>query len=173
MVLQAMARLAGKGSAMQPSRIRIGTLIILAALALGAWSARRVVAQDENRPDQLRRMYDDTKRQLQEAQDRKNQLAAENDKLNARLLDLQKQLDLAHQKLDEANRQLSAQAGDFAERTFLLRSHWIAWQNFVASDSQLQQRWDLFLRDAGGPLPTVGNPAGDGIDTDWPWTVRE
>jgi hypothetical protein len=113
--------------------------------------------QDSPQPDQLKKMYDEVLGQLRQAQDRKNELAAENDKLNVKVAELQKQLDAAKLKIDEGTRE----AAGFAERTFFLRSYYANWQEFIRHYPKLEARWRIFL---GGnvlspwPLP----------DTDWP-----
>jgi hypothetical protein len=117
-------------------------------------------AQDSPQPDQLRKMYDEVLGQLRQAQDRKNELAAENDKLNAKVADLQKQLDAAKSKIDDGSRE----AAGFAEKTFFLRSHYAAWQEFIHRYPKLEARWRIFLR--GDVLEPDSLP--EMIDTDWP-----
>jgi len=79
-------------------------LAVLWSVGGGGGGAGIARAQDEPKPDQLKRMYDDALAQLKQAQDRKNELAAENDKLNAKLTDLQKQLDAASAPLATSGR---------------------------------------------------------------------
>ena len=134
---------------------RMWVVLILSMTAAAAWG------QDQPNPDQLRRMYDDARNQLKQAQDRKNELAVENDKLNARVVDLQKQLDAAKLKLDDAARA----TGDEARRSFSARSQQAAWQVFISADPKLELRWQLFLQNAG-PSPRLL----DQLDPSWPWT---
>src|SRR5689334_21216917 len=96
-------------------------------------------AQDQPSAEQLKKNYDDALAQLKTAQDRKNELAVENEKLGAKLAETQKQLDEARK-----------QAAGYAEQTFYLRSHYAAWQNFVKRYPALRQRWIVFLE--GGLL---------------------
>jgi septal ring factor EnvC (AmiA/AmiB activator) len=117
-------------------------------------------AQDEPKPEQLKKMYDDALVQLRQAQDRKNELAAENDKLNAKIADLQKQLDGAKAHVEEVNRQ----AASYADKTFFLRSHYAAWRRFIQRYPKLEAEWRVFLE--GGS--TESTPSQDLIDTDWP-----
>ena len=113
--------------------------------------------QDAPQPDQLKKMYDQVLGQLRQAQDRKNELAAENDRLNAKVADLQKQLDTAKAKIDQSNRD----AADFAERTFFLRSYYANWQEFIHHYPKLEARWQIFLQgDVVSPWPLT--------DKDWP-----
>ncbi len=121
-----------------------------AAVVLGAvsWSA----AQDQASPDELNHKYQDALTQLKAAQDRKNELATENDRLNAKLAELEKQI-------AEANRQ----AAGFAERTFQLRSNYAAWQSFLKRYPHLLEKWNLFIESdplaAPADLPDLPPPA--------------
>ena len=56
-------------------------------------SATVAVAQDAPKPEQLKKMYDDALAQLKAAQDRKNELAMQNEQLTAKSAELQKQLE--------------------------------------------------------------------------------
>jgi chromosome segregation ATPase len=122
-------------------------------------------AQDEPRPEQLRKMYDDALAQLKQAQDRKNELAAENDKLNAKVAELQKQLDAAKVRVEEVNRA----AASYADKTFFLRSHYAAWREFIQRYPKIEAEWRVFLEgDALGPqrLPDV-------MDPQWPLSAAQ
>ncbi len=123
-------------------------------------SAAAVLGQDELKPDQLKKMYDEALVQLNKAQDRKNELQTENDRLNARLADLQKQLDATKAKLDDANRE----AGEFAQKTFYLRAHYAAWRMFIERFPNLKQQWEIYLED-GSSSPRKWP---DVMDPDWP-----
>lgn len=105
------------------------------------WIAPLALGQDSPQPDQLKKMYDDVLGQLRQAQDRKNELAAENDRLNSKVADLQKQLDAAKMKIDENTRD----AAGFAEKTFFLRSQYAAWQEFIHHYPKLEAQWRLFM----------------------------
>ena len=117
--------------------------------------------QDSPQPDQLKKMYDGVLGELRQAQDRKNELAAENDKLNAKVAELQKQLDAAKLKIDEGTRE----AAGFAERTFYLRSYYANWQEFVHRYPKLEARWQVYLE--GNVL--APNKLPDLLDTEWPF----
>jgi predicted nuclease with TOPRIM domain len=123
-------------------------------------------AQDAANPEQLKKLYDDALAQLKAAQDRKNELATQNEQLAAKVADLQKQLDAARGEMLELKRQ----DAENAEKSFYLRSHHAAWQTFVDRYPELKARWKQFLdRDvlaAGNELPTL-------MDPDWPLTVTE
>jgi hypothetical protein len=98
-------------------------------------------AQAQN-PEQMKRMYDDAVAQLKAAQDRKNELAAENERLQQQLAAAQKDLAAANARLDELKRS----DADHAEKTFFLRSHYLAWQLFVKEQPELNAKWKAFIK---------------------------
>src|SRR5579862_911342 len=101
-------------------------------------------AQDpSNNVDELNRKYQDALVQLKAAQDRKNELATENEKLTAHVADLQKQL-------DEANRQAST----FAQQTFQLRANYAAWEAFMKRYPLLLGKWKVFIESDPLALPS-------------------
>src|ERR1700733_14561030 len=91
---------------------RIYTMRLLLAAALIFTLTSFSLAQDQSggNLEELNRKYQDALAQLKAAQNRKNELANENDKLTARLADMQKQLDESHR-----------QSAAFAQQTFQLR----------------------------------------------------
>ena len=91
-------------------------------------------AQNQPNPDEINRKYEDALNQLKAAQDRKNELANENEQLKARIAELEKQI-------QDAKRVEAEQA----ERTFRLRSHYAAWNNFIKRYPHLAERWRVFL----------------------------
>src|SRR3954453_16974860 len=98
--------------------------VVAAALVLLPVLARPAAAQEKADPEQLQKAYNDTLVQLREAQNRKNQLAAENEKLAAEVASLKKQLDTTHGELERLKRADT----EVADKTFFLRSHYAAWQ---------------------------------------------
>src|ERR1035437_8867148 len=76
-----------------------------------------VLADGEASADQLQRMYDNAVAQLREAQNRRNQLAVDNEKLAARVSELEK-------RLTEAR----ADAATLTEKTFRVRAEYGAFQ---------------------------------------------
>ncbi|MGH7178256.1 MAG: hypothetical protein ACREJC_12820, partial [Tepidisphaeraceae bacterium] len=93
----------------------------------------------------------DTLAQLKAAQDRKNELATENEKFKAQIAEIQKQLD-----------ELKGSAAQYAERTYFLRSQYAAWELFLMDYPPLRERWRIFL-DAGpvsadNALPDFSDP---------------
>jgi hypothetical protein len=131
-----------------------GCAATIVALLLLLRPVPPVIAQDQPTPDQLKKMYDDALAQLKTAQDRKNELAVENEKLGAKLGELTKQLEEARK-----------QAAGYAEQTFYLRSHYAAWQNFVKRYPALRQRWIVFLE---GNLLDVPYDVSNLVDPEWP-----
>jgi hypothetical protein len=128
----------------------------VAAMAL---SCGLVFAQDEPQAD-YKKMYADALVQLKQAQERKNELALEK-------ADVEKKLDSVQTKLDEANRVAAGYAG----KTFFLRAHYAAWQEFVSHSPKIQQQWDIFL--AGASESTTSPTTQQLIDTDWPLSAMK
>ncbi len=120
----------------------------ICALAMAFSSA--AMAQEDPKPDELKRMYESSQQQLKAAQDRKNELANEVENLNKRLIETQKQLDSAQ-----------ANEASFAERTYQLRSTLVAWDRFLESYPVLKGRWQAYLQTDlldGLALPTWVDP---------------
>ena len=118
-------------------------------------------AQDDVNPDELRRKVDAAMDQLKAAQERKNQLAAENDQLKAKVAETQKQLDAAQSQLAELQRQ----AAGYAEKTFYFRSHYVAWQEFLRRYPSLMAKWKVFLNNDHLTSP---RDLPDFSDPNWP-----
>ena len=92
-------------------------------------------AQDpSSNPEELNRKYQDALAQLKAAQDRKNELATENERLTARVAELEK-------LLEDARRELATTA----QQSFMLRSHYAAWQAFLKRYPVWLERWNIFL----------------------------
>ena len=104
-------------------------------------SARLALAQDAATPEQLKKLYGDALGQLKAAQDRKNELAQQNEQLTAKVAELQKQLDQSRGEALELKRK----DAESAEKTYFLRSHYAAWQGFVDRYPELKARWKHFL----------------------------
>ena len=118
-------------------------LLLVAAIIFSTtgWAA----AQDQGgNVDELNRKYQDALAQLKAAQDRKNELATENEKLNARLTEMQKQMDDSHR-----------QAATFAMQSFQLRSEHAAWLAFLKRYPKLSQQWQLFIESDPLAQPTT------------------
>src|SRR3954466_3787836 len=113
----------------------------MTAVALSASVATLALAQDGGNPEQLKKQYDDALAQLKAAQDRKNELAQQNEQLTAKVADLQKQLDQSRGEALELKRR----DAESAEKSYFLRSHYAAWQGFVDRYPELKARWKRFL----------------------------
>jgi predicted nuclease with TOPRIM domain len=101
-------------------------------------------AQDQPNPEELNRKYQDALTQLKAAQDRKNELATENEKLTARVAELEKQIE-----------QAKRESATFAEQTYQLRVQYAAWQSFLQIHPAMLARWRLFLESSPLAFPQV------------------
>ena len=138
-------------------RVRIWAV---AALLL---SAGLVLAQDGTKPEQLKKMYDDALAQLKAAQDRKTELAQQNEQLTAKVGALTKELDGVRAEMVDLRRR----DADGAERSFFLRSQYAAWQSFLDRYPEMKAKWNVFMDS------TLLNPDGDAdviLDSRWPLT---
>jgi septal ring factor EnvC (AmiA/AmiB activator) len=142
---------------------RVMRLVMIVSLAvlMAATSARG----DNVKPDDLERMFHDTLIQLKEAQNRKAELATENEKLTARVAELEKQVSAQSVQLDEIKRQESA----LADKTLFLRSHYAAWEQFIAANPGVREQWEIFMR----TLAWVSAPEpGIFMDPEWPVSME-
>jgi hypothetical protein len=121
---------------------------LLAGVAMG---------QENPNPEQLKRMYDEALEQLRTSQDRKNELASENEQLRARIAELQRQ-----------NTEMRRQADRFHERTLFLRGHYAAWQVFLRTRPTVSTQWQQFLETDPTALPDTSIEL---FDPAWP--IRE
>lgn len=100
-----------------------------------------VFADDKPNPDQIQKAYDDALVQLKQAQNAKNDLAKENDKLGRQIDDLKKQLSVAGARVSALERQVA----ENDEKTFQLRSIVAAWKSFMKLHPDLLVSWRLYL----------------------------
>jgi len=98
-------------------------------------------ADDAIKPEQLKKMYDDALAQLKSAQDRKAELARENEVLGAKLQEVQKQLAATQEQVQSLKREI-AQSSD---RSYVLLSYQNAWKNFLRHHPDWLLQWKLFL----------------------------
>ena len=134
------------------------TAVCLTALLLPAPLPR---AEEASSPDQLKRMYDDTLSQLKDTQQRKTQLASDNEQLKAKVAELQQQLADRQAKVAELQKQNS----ELAEKAFFLRSHYAAWQEFLHHYPRFELQWKTFLE---SDLVTPRNDQPVLVDPYWP-----
>ena len=147
------------------SRLRgvVVAVVIVAALFSSPGAA---LAQENPNPEQLKKAYDAALEQLKAAQERKNQLAAENEKLAATVADLQKQLTAANARMEDMKRV----DAEHAEKSFILRSHYMAWRDFCKTYPEVMTRWKSFLGNQF--LTAPDDAAGEILDPQWPMSVR-
>ena len=106
--------------------------------------------------DQLKRMYDNAVAQLRAAQDRRNELAKENESLTAQIRDLKKQ---AQDAKDEAQSKV--------EGTFKMRREYGAFQEFLERYPGLDMRWRMFL---SSDTRSGSKCILDQLNSDWPFS---
>jgi predicted nuclease with TOPRIM domain len=123
------------------------------------------LAQEPPKYEVLKKMYDDAVGSLKGAQDAKNQLAMKNEELTKQVAELQKQLDAAGKERDELQRQ----AATYAEKTFQLRVHYAAWQDFMKRYPALAARWKAFME---GELLRPANEAPALAEPGWPFRIE-
>ncbi len=136
-------------------RVRIWAV---AALLL---SAGLVLAQDGTKPEQLKKMYDDALAQLKAAQDRKTELAQQNEQLTSKMGAMTKELETLRAEMVDLKRR----DADSAERSFFLRSQYAAWQDFLGRYPEMKAKWNVFMDS------TLLNPSAEAetiLDRDWP-----
>lgn len=106
----------------------------LAAIALAMLMTGMSFAQENNNPDELKKNLADALNQLKAAQDRRNELANENEGLKNRLAELEKQLS------ERAN-----EVQELKDKTWFWRSHYAAWQRFIERYPILLTQWQIFI----------------------------
>lgn len=115
------------------------------------------MAQNEPTAEQLQRSLDEAQAQLKQAQDRKNELATENQKLQKKLAETEQQLKSTREDLETLE-----------NRAYFLREHYAAWQEFLALNQAIRAMWLGYFNGAGAPSLTVTDILGDG---QWPFSV--
>lgn len=140
---------------MRPRRCAVFPAILVIATLVTC--APNGLAQETPKPEQLKKMYDDALAQLKDAQNRKNQLSGDNEKLKAantklaeRIAALEKQVAAAEAQVA----QMKQEQAEWAEKTFQLRAHYAAWRAFIKLYPRMGVRWEYFL---GNSFPT-GQP---------------
>ena len=133
----------------------------LVVVMLAATAPAQTVKPDDSKK------YKDTLNELKAAQDRKAELATQNEKLAARVAELEKQLQAQSVQLDEMKRQALA----FADQTFFLRSHYEAWKHFIAANRAVKMQWEIFVQ-AVASLNASPQPA-IFMDPQWPLSVEQ
>jgi predicted nuclease with TOPRIM domain len=133
------------------NRRRLGMGLAIAFLGAMATASH---AQDAQ---QLQKMYDESQAQLRAAQDRKNELFVENQKLQKRLSELEEQLSATRGELETLE-----------NRAWFLREHYASWQDFVELNPPIRAMWQGFFNGALVTTPTLlTDLLGDGK---WPFS---
>jgi hypothetical protein len=130
--------------------------VLVAAGMIASW-VPRTLAQEGLSSEQLRRMYDDAVVQLKTAQDRRNELARENDKLRSRIT----QLETVEKELEKE----MAAANARADKTFSARSERAAFQEFLAANPTIRIQWQTFMARGMPGMPG----SRDLLGLDWPF----
>jgi chromosome segregation ATPase len=139
--------------------MRFARLMLLTTFLLTSTTA---MAQEEPKPEELKKMYADALGQLKSVQDRRNELSHANDELRTKLKDLESKLAVANAQLDA----LKKDAAVYGEKTFFLRAHYAAWQGFLQVYPDVVSRWKHYL----GVGLTLLKPV-DGADDNWPFNM--
>jgi hypothetical protein len=132
-------------------RFRRPILALAATLAVATIAAP---VRADPTADQLKAQYEETVRQLQQSQDRKNQLANENEQLKAHVAELEGKLNA-----------IDAQA----KQAEFLRGQYVAWQTFIERYPQLLNRFQIFTG-IGTPPAVVATPE-PFFDPEWPFSA--
>ncbi len=119
--------------------------------------ASLAVAQNSPSAEQLQKQLDETNAQLRAAQDRKNELALENQKLQKRLTDTEQQTQAVREELDTLE-----------YRAYFLREHYAAWQEFLEVNPPVKAMWSAFFNSVT-TRHSLTDLLGDGH---WPFSVE-
>jgi hypothetical protein len=119
------------------------------------------LAQEQPTPVQYKKMYTDALNQLKAAQDRKNELSAENEKLKKDNTALGQQVAQLQAQLAK----LQDEKAHFSDRTFFLRSYYAAWRRFLSLHPRIEARWDDYI---SNDIPVLPAPQPRTLDGDWP-----
>jgi predicted nuclease with TOPRIM domain len=130
----------------------------LCSLLIAASLSTVAAAQNQPSYEQLQNQYNDALKQLKVAQDRKNELADENAKLQKRLDDQNKQLQDKQDELDSLR-----------NRTYFLRAHYNTWEDFIDFHPKIKAMWSAYFT-FSKPPEVVSEMLGDGS---WPFTLPD
>jgi predicted nuclease with TOPRIM domain len=136
-------------------------VVVVACLSGASWA----MGQEEPKPDQLKKMYNDVLAQLKSAQESRNELASEKERLAAQVAQLQEQLQQAQARAAE----LQKQADEAAEKTYHLRARLAALEAFLERYPTLRVRWKAFLEQ---DLLSVPAEPPAWVDPNWPLSAE-
>jgi len=133
-------------------RIFVGVTVLMLA---------GIVRGQDVKPDDLKKLLIETRAELKTAQDRKAELAMENEKLSSQVSDLAKANKAQAAQLDDLKRKAAA----FADRTLFLSTQYAAWTQFINLNPTVKMQWSIFedtiAAGASGQSPLF-------MDTNWP-----
>lgn len=107
--------------------VRVGSLLMICASV--------ALAQNQPTLEQLQKSYEESLVQLKAAQDRKNELAMENQKLQKRI-----------QELESERQHLQEQIQTLENRSYFLREHYASWQAFLDIHPSVQAMWSVYFK---------------------------
>ncbi len=136
---------------------RFGSMIVGVVVGVAGAGASLAMAQGTPSVEQLQKQLDETNVQLRAAQDRKNELALENQKLQKRLTEIEQQNQAVREELETLE-----------NRAYFLREHYAAWQEFLDANAPIKAMWSAFFNSASTPYPLT-DILGDGH---WPFSVE-
>jgi septal ring factor EnvC (AmiA/AmiB activator) len=136
------------------SWLRWGAMLACIWCLLGGGAA--VMAQETPSPESLKNMYETLKRD----QDRISSLAHDNEQLQAKVKELQKDLAAAEADKTALHREVS----DDAEKSYFLRHFHAAWEGFISQYPDVMTRWRAFLSED----PFSGPQSDSFVDPYWP-----
>jgi len=102
------------------------------------------VAQETNNLDELKKNLADALNQLKAAQDRKNELATENEGLKHKVAELEKLANDQKSKVTELE-----------DKTWFWRSHYFGWMKFIERYPVLLAKWKVFMESEPLTLPSL------------------
>ena len=131
---------------------------LLCSLLVVTCVTAAAVAQNQPTAEQLQSEITDARKQLAAAQDRKNELAAENEKLRKKVADAEKRLQERTDQLDTLK-----------NRSLYLRQHYDAWQQFIEQNPALRAMWFAYFAN-DGLKDSITELLGDGK---WPFSLPD
>jgi hypothetical protein len=127
-------------------------LTLLTGVALG---------DDDVKPQDLKKLYNDALNQLKAAQDRKSELATQNQRMAMRAAELEKEIRFQTAQIEDLKRQ----AAGWAEKTYFLRTHYAAWAQFLSVNDSIKSQWDRYIQQLSPLTPVIEAPF---FDMQWP-----
>jgi hypothetical protein len=138
-----------RGKGQQMRRI----IICLTVLTLAG-----IVRGQDVKPDDLKKLLDQTRAELKTTQDRKAELSA-------RVSDLEKINQAQAAQLDDLKRKAAA----FADKTLFLSTQYAAWTQFISLNPAVKMQWAIFedtvAAGSAGASPLF-------MDTNWPLSQK-